>query len=98
MILLVPVGLILYLGVIWLAMQAARERHRNSVWWGFLAVWISVFALIPLVLLGDSKAGKRRWLEAQEQERQRAKVETEEEIEIEEEARLRARARIEAGG
>ena len=86
------IALILDLAIIWLAMQAARERHRNPVLWGFLAVWTSVLAFIPLMLLGDSKAGKRRWLEAQDRDRQQAEVA----IEAEEEARLRARRRLEA--
>jgi hypothetical protein len=84
------VGLLLYFCVIWLAMQAARERYRSPVLWGFIAVWISVFAFIPLVILGKSKAGQRRAQEAQEHDRQHELSRLEEE----EEARLRARAKI----
>jgi hypothetical protein len=53
-------SLVLYFGVIWFTIKAARERHRNPALWGFLAVCISMFAFIPLVILGESKAGRSR--------------------------------------
>jgi hypothetical protein len=88
---LILIALILDLAVIWLTMEAARQRHRSPVAWGFLAVWTSVLALIPLVLLGESKAGKRRFLEAEES----AHAQAEARIEAEEETRMRARRRVE---
>ena len=80
------------MGSILLVMLAAKERHRNQVFWGFIAVFIGVLALIPLVFLRASKKGRQRWLQEQQESRELARKELEEDEEARERARARARA------